>query len=57
MFSGDGVLTHGGSGRHVVKIKRFLGTLLHFGNDISPEVGDRVRALVFNLVVSSYYLT
>lgn len=43
-----------GSGRLIVKIKRFLGTLLHFGCDISPEVGDRVQSLVFNLVVSKF---
>jgi len=42
----------GGNSRLLVKIKRFLGTLLHFGCDISPDVGDRVRTLVFSLVVS-----
>lgn len=41
-----------GNSRLLVKIKRFLGTLLQFGADISPEIGDRVRALVFSLVVS-----
>lgn len=44
----------GASGRHILKIKRFLGTLLHFGCEISPDVGDRVRNLVFNLVVSFF---
>ncbi|XP_035703816.1 protein CBFA2T1 isoform X2 [Folsomia candida] len=39
-----------GNSRLLIKIKRFLGTLLHFGSDISPEVGDRVRTLVFSLV-------
>ncbi|CAG7816904.1 unnamed protein product, partial [Allacma fusca] len=57
IFTGEG-LGHGTSARYIVKIKRFLGTLLHFGCDISPEVGDRVRSLVFNLVVwNQYYKT
>lgn len=42
----------GASLRHILKIKRFLGTLLHFGCEISHDVGERVRNLVFNLVVS-----
>jgi hypothetical protein len=32
-------------------MKRFLSTLVQFGNDIAPDTGDRVRALVFSLVV------
>ena len=39
------------SGRTLGKMKRFLSTLVQFGNDIAPDTGDRVRALVFNLVV------
>lgn len=51
IFFLDG-MNPGASLRHILKIKRFLGTLLHFGCEISPDVGDRVRNLVFNLVVS-----
>ena len=36
----------------VYKVKRFLCTLVQFGNDINPETGDKVKDLVFNLVVS-----
>lgn len=45
----------GASLRHILKIKRFLGTLLHFGCEISSDVGERVRNLVFNLVVSGIH--
>lgn len=41
------------SGRTLGKMKRFLSTLVQFGNDIAPDTGDRVRALVFSLVVRS----
>lgn len=34
-------------------MKRFLSTLVQFGSDISADTGERVRALVFSLVVSS----
>ncbi|KAG8302411.1 hypothetical protein J6590_033007 [Homalodisca vitripennis] len=37
-------------GRPLGKIKRFLSTLVQFGQDISPETGERVKALVLNLV-------
>lgn len=40
--------------RQLSKLKRFLTTLQQFGNDISPEIGERVRTLVLGLVVSSY---
>lgn len=40
------------SARSLAKMKRFLSTLVQFGSDISPDTGDRVRALVFSLVVS-----
>lgn len=40
--------------RQLSKLKRFLTTLQQFGNDISPEIGDRVRTLVLGLVVSLY---
>lgn len=39
--------------RQLCKLKRFLTTLQQFGNDISPEIGERVRSLVLGLVVSS----
>jgi runt-related transcription factor 1 len=37
--------------RTIYKVKRFLFTLIQFGCDISPETGDRVKELVFSLVV------
>lgn len=40
--------------RQLSKLKRFLTTLQQFGNDISPEIGERVRTLVLGLVVSVY---
>ncbi|KAF7686154.1 hypothetical protein HF521_015516 [Silurus meridionalis] len=39
--------------RQLSKLKRFLTTLQQFGNDISPEIGDRVRTLVLGLVNST----
>lgn len=39
--------------RQLCKLKRFLTTLQQFGNDISPEIGERVRSLVLGLVVST----
>lgn len=41
-----------GVNRSLVKVKRFLSTLVQFGNDISPDIGDKVKSLVLNLVVS-----
>ena len=38
--------------RSVYKLKRFLSTLIKFGTDISGPVGDKVRDMIFNLVVS-----
>ncbi|BFZ19146.1 hypothetical protein BsWGS_22185 [Bradybaena similaris] len=38
--------------RQLSKLKRFLTTLQAFGSDISPQIGDRVRALVLGLVNS-----
>lgn len=45
--------------RQLSKLKRFLTTLQQFGNDISPEIGERVRTLVLGLVVSelNYLMT
>ena len=34
------------------KVKRFLCTLIQFGTEISAETGEKVKELVFNLVVS-----
>ena len=36
--------------RQLSKLKRFLTTLQQFGSDISPEVGDRLRGFIVNLV-------
>jgi len=36
--------------RQLSKLKRFLTTLQQFGTDISPEIGDRVRGFIVNLV-------
>lgn len=43
--------------RQLSKLKRFLTTLQQFGNDISPEIGERVRTLVLGLVVSKWKST
>ena len=46
---------HAASGaKQLSKLKRFLTTLQQFASDISPEIGDRVRSLVLNLVVCIY---
>ncbi|NXT73526.1 MTG16 protein, partial [Zapornia atra] len=42
-----------GVARQLSKLKRFLTTLQQFGNDISPEIGERVRTLVLGLVNST----
>lgn len=42
--------------RQLSKLKRFLTTLQQFGSDISPEIGERVRGLVMNLVVCTILL-
>ncbi|RZC39238.1 CBFA2T1, partial [Asbolus verrucosus] len=39
--------------RPLVKVKRFLSTLVQFGSDIGPDIGERVRSLVLNLVSSN----
>ena len=38
--------------KQLSKLKRFLTTLQQFASDISPEISDRVRHLVLNLIVS-----
>lgn len=35
------------------KLKRLLGTLVEFANNISSEIGDTVRMLVLNLLVNT----
>ncbi|XP_049817816.1 protein CBFA2T1 isoform X2 [Aethina tumida] len=39
--------------RQLVKVKRFLSTLVQFGCDIGQDVGERVRSLVLSLVSSN----
>jgi len=34
------------------KLKRFLATVQQFADDVSLDIGDRVRSLVLALVVS-----
>uniref|UniRef100_A0A182UAU9 Uncharacterized protein n=1 Tax=Anopheles melas TaxID=34690 RepID=A0A182UAU9_9DIPT len=36
----------------LLKIRRFLGALVQFGQDANVDTGDRVRALVLSLAVS-----
>ncbi|XP_054164329.1 protein CBFA2T1-like [Oppia nitens] len=36
--------------RQITKLKRFLTTLYQFANEISHEVGDRVKQLIFALI-------
>ena len=38
--------------KQLSKLKRFLTTVHTFANDISPEIGDRVKNLILTLVVS-----
>ena len=37
----------------LLKIRRFLGALVQFGQDTNVDVGDRVRSLVLSLAVCS----
>ncbi|XP_044731925.1 protein CBFA2T3 [Chrysoperla carnea] len=39
--------------RQLNKVKRFLCTLVQFGADIGPDIGDRVRSMVLSLVSSN----
>jgi len=45
-------LPHTCATRQLSKLKRFLTTLQQFGSDISPEIGERVRGLIVNLINS-----
>ena len=38
--------------RLLYQVKRFLSTLIKFGADISAQVGEKVKKIVFDLVVS-----
>lgn len=38
--------------QRLLKIRRFLGALVQFGQDTNPDVGDRLRSLVLSLAVS-----
>ncbi|XP_078066596.1 protein CBFA2T1 isoform X2 [Mustelus asterias] len=40
--------------RQLCKLKRFLTTLQQFANDLSPDIGERVRSLVLGLVNSTW---
>ncbi len=48
----DSVSIGSSSVRQISKLKRFLTTLFQFANDISVDVGERVRALIIGLVVN-----
>lgn len=37
------------------KLRRLLGTLVHFAMDISPDTGDTVRSLVLGLLVNIFF--
>lgn len=39
--------------QRLLKIRRFLGALVQFGQDTNADVGDRLRSLVLSLAVSS----
>lgn len=38
--------------QRLLKIRRFLGALVQFGQDTNPDVGDRLRSLVLSFAVS-----
>lgn len=40
------------SNRALTKVKKFLGALVQFSQDTSPDRGDRVRALILSLAVN-----
>lgn len=41
----------------LLKIRRFLGALVQFGQDTNADIGDRVRSLVLSLAVSTHVAT
>lgn len=41
----------------LLKIRRFLGALVQFGQDTNADIGDRVRSLVLSLAVSAHDAT
>lgn len=38
--------------QRLLKVRRFLGALVQFGQDTNADVGDRLRSLVLSLTVS-----
>jgi hypothetical protein len=44
----------GHESQRLLKIRRFLGALVQFGQDTSADVGDRLRSLVLSLAVSKF---
>ena len=50
--NGGDCSSNGGGANQLNKLKRFLSTVQQFADDISPDIGDRVRVLVLALVVS-----
>ena len=45
-----------GATNQLNKLKRFLSTVQQFADDVSTDIGDRVRVLILALVVSSICL-
>lgn len=43
----------GHDSQRLLKIRRFLGALVQFGQDTNADIGDRLRSLVLSLAVSS----
>lgn len=43
--------------QRLLKIRRFLGALVQFGQDTNADVGDRLRSLVLSLAVSLFAKT
>ena len=53
-LSGTTVSTNGA--KQLSKLKRFLTTLQQFASDISPEINERVKSLILNLIVNKFNL-
>lgn len=45
----------GSDANRLLKIRRFLGALVQFGQDTNADIGDRVRSLVLSLAVSHFF--
>lgn len=39
------------------KLRKFLGSLVQFSQEVHPEVSDRIRALVLSLAVSFFFIS